>query len=161
MFVISKYKVPQTSSAETIIKAETEEKGSKFSRKTRIVLILLFSLSMTAYQALEVTFMLFGPTFFQYIPIHMSATKAAKMTSILSTTYTVGRAVSALISSKVKASVMLSYHIVILGISLVILYFGQRNETILYIAMVTLGELDNNLNFISPFAERGISPNFL
>ena len=116
---------------------------------------------MTAYQALEVTFMLFGPTFFQYIPIHMSATKAAKMTSILSTTYTVGRAVSALISSKVKASVMLSYHMMILGISLVILYFGQRNETILYIAMVTLGELDNNLNFISPFAERGISPNFL
>lgn len=141
MFFVKKYEAQESSVDQN--ENETKRKQwPKFSPNIRIVLIMLFMLSIFFYQTLELTMMLFGPTFLQYIPLHISAGKATKVTSILSTTYTVGRGVSALISSRVRASIMLSYHIAILAVSLVLLYFGQRNETILYIAMVTLGNFD-------------------
>ena len=149
MFFIKRYKIPekqiQTSNDKTndkqiVIEGKPSEQRLELSSTTRVVLIALFALSLMSYIGLENVFMTYASTYCQYLPLKLSASKAAQLTSILSATYTSGRLISALISSRVRTEIMFCYHIVIIGISLVILYFGQNTEILLYIGMCTLGQ---------------------
>ena len=148
MFFIKRYKIPEkqiqtsnekTNDKQTVIEGKPLAQRMELSRQTRLVLIVLFALIFHGYNCLESSFMTYASTYCQYLPLKLSASKGAQLTSILSATYTSGRLISALISSRVRADIMLCYHFGIIGVSLVILYFGQNTEFMVYLGMCALG----------------------
>ena len=138
MFFVKRYKIPETDSP------TTDEKNNvvlvddphatqiplEQSPRTRKVLIVLFALMLNSY-GFENIYFLTVATYLQYLPnVVISASKAAEIMITLSITYTVGRLISAFIAAKVRAEVMITYHMVIIAISIVILYIGQSASTI-------------------------------
>ena len=106
----------------------------------RMVKLALMGMCLGTYIAAEFGFMTFGPSMLQYLPIQISASKAAQILSVLSVTFTVGRLITAVISLKVGIDIILAYHYVIQIFALIILYFGQANITMIYIGMATFGK---------------------
>ena len=155
MFFIKRYKVPEkqiqtstekTNDKQTVIEGKPSAEPLQLTRRTRILIIVLFSLILSGYNGLETTFLVYASTYCQYIPLKISASKAAQMTSILSATYTAGRGVSALITTRVRSEIMLSSHLSLIGASLAILYWGQNSELMVYIGMATLGQCQIDFN---------------
>lgn len=143
MFFVKRYRVPDRElHGHELDNFDKNDRQIDHGR-TRNVLIALMALILMSQFGIEVTFMLYTSTYFQSLPIRVSAPKAAEMMSIMWTTYTIGRGVSALIAAKLRAEVMLTYHLVIIGISLVILSFGQHSEILIYAAMITIGMIES------------------
>ena len=148
MFFIKRYKIPekitQTPSekiASNLANAENVTQQSvEISPGTRKVLIALVALSLNSYSGLEITFFNYISTYYQYLPIDLSAAKAAQVMSIMTLTYAIGRGVSAFVSSKLRAEVMITYHIVIMLISFGILYFGQNSMALIYTGNALIGK---------------------
>ena len=144
MYFIKRYKIPERQIKGVIEKSEmnptTDENRLEQSSRTRKLLIALVALSLTFYSGLEITYLNYSPTYYQYLPIHLSAQTSATVMSVVCTTYAVGRGVSAIISSRVRAEIMLSYHIVILIIALAVLHFGQRTEWMIYAGNAIIGK---------------------
>ena len=150
MFFIKRYKIPerktQTSSekfeSNLGITGNTSQPAVEISPRTRKILITLVALSLSSYAGLETNFFNYSSTYYQYLPIDLSAAKAAEVMSIMTATYALGRGVSAYISSKLSAEVMITYHIVIMFISLAILYFGQNSMALIYTGNALIGRCD-------------------
>ena len=144
MFFIKRYKIPERQIKGVTEKSElnptTDENRLEQSSQTRKVLIALVALSLSTYAGFELIYFSYSSTYYQYLPIHLSAQTSATVMSVLSTTYAVGRGVSAIISSKVRAEIMLSYHMVILVIALAVLHFGQRTEWMIYVGNALIGK---------------------
>lgn len=158
MFFAKRYKTPgeesQKTEKEYIVKVDEQTTGTPLepSQRTRKVLILLLAMLLNSYSSLEVVYLNTVVTYLQYLPnVVISAPEAAQILMFLFITYTSGRFVSAFISTKLKAEVMLTYHIVIMGIALAILYIGQNASTVtlIYIGNCIYGESSDNCS-ISP-----------
>ena len=149
MFFFKRYKPPQTESQTTddkqdvvIIDKKETQAPIEQSPRTRKLLIALYTLFLGLYASIESVYDGLSPTVFQYLPnVVISAPKAAEITIVLAITYTLGRFLSAFISLKLKAEVMITYHLVIMGIALAVLYVGQyaTTTTLLYIGNGILG----------------------
>ena len=118
-------------------KVQVESK--KLSAKTRNALIVLVAICLNCSTGLEYTHLNFSATFYQNIPIHLTAQRAAQVLSVMSTAFTFGRIFSILASIKFKPDVMIVVHILIICLAVVVLFFGQHSETYIFIGNAMIG----------------------
>lgn len=114
------------------------------SPKVKWTLIALTSLSLSTIGGFELIHFYYCSTYIQFLPIHLSVKKAADIMSLMSTTYTIAKLVSALIAIKVKAEIMIIYHFVILIASMAILYFGSGSEMMIWIGNGLIGNYQDS-----------------
>ncbi|CAG2172570.1 unnamed protein product [Oppiella nova] len=143
MFVVKRYKEPEIRTTESIdynleaTKSVQLEPGAlqilEPSRKTKIIIVALIALSLNSYSGFEMTYFQNSSTYYQYLPIRISAQKAADIYTLMTSTYTAGRLFAAYISSKLKPETMITYHSIILIISIAILHFGSSSEILIWI----------------------------
>jgi MFS family permease len=145
MFVFKRYETPsQISAKNTNIDQNSnptktsiklfDEKGSP-----RKLFIILISILLSTFNAAEVTFYNFGPTFYQYIPIKLSASKSAEMMSAMALSFTISRGINFFIAIKIRPQHMIAYHLLIILIANIILVFGQNSLTLLWIGTIIIG----------------------
>ena len=102
---------------------------------TENLLIGLFAIFLSIYCCLEGTHFNYSSTYYQFIPLKITAQNAAEILSVMCTTYTIGRCVSAFIALKVGPKVMIIYHLLILMVAMTVLYFGQPSKIIIWIGI--------------------------
>ncbi|CAG2120268.1 unnamed protein product, partial [Medioppia subpectinata] len=115
------------------------QQNNHVSSKMRILLIVLLAMSISVYSAIEINYFGNSATYFQYLPMRLSAQTSDDLLMAMSATFTVGRLFSAFISSKLRPEIMLSYHLVIIGVSLGILFFGSNSLTMIWIGNILAG----------------------
>ena len=150
MFFVKKYKTPENETQNqknikendkiVIEDNSSVEQPSELSPRTRYVVIAFMALILMAYNGIELTFLTYCSTFYQSLPIKISAPKAAQLMSIFSATYTLGRLLTAYISLKLRADIILIYHMLIIMASMAVLFFEQTSELAIHIGMAMIGE---------------------
>ena len=149
MLFIKKYKPPKNntkeSSHELNNRSSLDEIHNSSSQMiynpkiSRNLLICLMATCLGCYGALELGYFQFSSTYYQYIALKLSASKSAQILSVMATTCTIGRCVSALIAFKIKPEIMLMYHYLIIILSILGLYFGQNYEVVIWVGNATIG----------------------
>lgn len=107
----------------------------------RAIKLALCAFSIGAYCAVELTYFSFSSVFFQKLEDNpMSATEAARVLSLLATTYSIGRLITAVISIKVIPDIIVVYHFAILIVGqVVVFFFGRHSRTFIYIGTILCG----------------------
>jgi MFS family permease len=145
MFVFKRYETPSQKSAKNTNidqnsnPTKTSTKLFDVKESPRKLFIILFSIILSTINASVVTVYNFGPTFYQYITIKLSASKSAEMMSAMALSYTISRGISTFIAIKIKPQNMIAYHLLILLIAETILFFGQSSLTLLWIGTLIIG----------------------
>lgn len=94
----------------------------------RSLKLLLISVAVGTYIAGEGGFISYGSSMYQYLGgVHLSATEAAHVQSVLSATFTAGRLLNTLVSLKLPIDLILSYHYVLQLAALAVLFFGHSH----------------------------------
>ncbi|CAG2111000.1 unnamed protein product, partial [Medioppia subpectinata] len=79
----------------------------------------------------------FSATYFQYIPLQLNASESAALVVQMAIVYTIGRAITVIISLKLKPQTIISYHMVALMIAMAVLSVGHdRYDTLWLGAMM-------------------------
>ncbi len=145
MFFAARYRKPETvveekEDKEVVLKNKDEATSDKVKvisfRKTKLALL---GICVATYVACEFGYVAFSISMYQYLPIHLSAPLSARVQSIMCTTFTLGRLLTAFISLKLKPDLILAYHYVILLGSIAFLYLTQHNLNAIYAGNVVLG----------------------
>ncbi|KAH9392164.1 hypothetical protein TYRP_005232, partial [Tyrophagus putrescentiae] len=145
MFFAARYRKPETAveekeDKEVVLKNKDEATSDKVKvisfRKTKLALL---GICVATYVACEFGYVAFSISMYQYLPIHLSAPLSARVQSIMCTTFTLGRLLTAFISLKLKPDLILAYHYVILLGSIAFLYLTQHNLNAIYAGNVVLG----------------------
>jgi MFS family permease len=136
MFFIRRYRTPAQNPKEKFNSRVTKLFDERDS--PRILMITLVSIFMAFYCVSENTYLRFGATYYQYIPLRLTASKSAEIVSAMALTYTIGRGISIFIAFRIKPKHMIEYHFLILLISLTILLFGQKSLTLIWIGSLTM-----------------------
>ncbi|XP_054162214.1 major facilitator superfamily domain-containing protein 4A-like [Oppia nitens] len=142
LFAVKRYELPTVPDATCPnIPAQSDQlKLFDIPGSPRRLCIALFACWLSTYCVTESTIMNFGATYLQYCPLKLSAQSAAEIVSLIALFFTIGRGVSIFVAMKLKPQTMISYHIVLLYISVCLLLFlGQYNRTVLWITVVCLG----------------------
>ena len=148
MFFIKRYKVSKTESTnsdnketnfETLDEINSNTTQTERSQKERYLLIGLIAIFMSTYSGLQTLHLSFSSTYYQLTGIKISVKRAAEILSVMSTTYTVGKVITAFISIKIKSEIIIIYHFVIICISMALLYFGKNNELMVWIGNGVIG----------------------
>ena len=134
MFIIKRYRPPNAEEARL-----TDGSKPELSKRVRYSLIALIALSLTTFGGMEMIHFAFSSAYYQDLPIHLSAQKAAEVMSVVSATLTMGKLFSALISVKVKPETMIIYSYVILAIAMTLLYFGCNSELMIWVGNGIIG----------------------
>ncbi|XP_054161819.1 sodium-dependent glucose transporter 1-like [Oppia nitens] len=136
MFLVKKYRyVP--------IKAKEIEDKSKlklFDREgaPKLLIIIITCIFLAFYSISEVIYLEFGATYFQYIPIRLSASKAAEIFSAMSLSYTIGRGINIFVAFKVKLHIIIAYHFLIIIAAIITLLTVQHSLIQLWIGSLML-----------------------
>lgn len=155
MFCFKKYKTPEQrlkrkNSSESLLSESTadERYGSQTilieradSQKERRLLIILMALFLAVYSAIENSHFIYSSTYYQYISLRICASEAAKIMSVMATSYTVGRCFSAFVSIKIAPKSMIIYHYFIIIIAMCVLYFGQNSIQYIWFGNVIIGKI--------------------
>ncbi len=136
MFVIKRYRSLSDNSADNEINPQKKLFDRKHS--PRVLIITLVSIFLAFYFVSELVYLQFSATYFQYIPLKLTASKSAEIVSAMALTYTIGRGISVFIAIKIRPQHMIAYHFLILIISIVILFSAQNSITILWFGSLTL-----------------------
>jgi len=136
MFVIKRYRTPSKLNTENTDKYQS--KLFENSNSPRVLIIILSSIFLAFSCGSEGVLLQFGATYYQYIPLKLTASKSAEIVSAMALTYTIGRGISVLIAMKVKPEHMIAYQFLILLIGITILLFGQSSTTLIWIGSLTL-----------------------
>jgi len=129
--------------------------NEKFNSRTNIIespikhrnlMIGLTALCLATYSALELSHFQFSSTYYQYITKPVTASRAAQILSAMATSYTIGRFLSSIIAIKVLPEIMIIYHLCIIAVSMVVLYFGQNIEWILWVGNGMIGKTIIKMN---------------
>lgn len=135
MFFASRYE------KKTVLKTEENlVDGENAVIPWRKAKLAIMAFCVATYVASEFGYVAFSTAMYQYLDIHLSAPLSARVQSIMSTSFTLGRLITAFISLKVKPDIILCYHYVLLIGSIVFIYFGRDNLTMIYAGNVILGE---------------------
>lgn len=105
----------------------------------RFAKLSLCAVAIGAYASVEINYFYFSPSYLQKLSDPMSASEAARVTSLLATAYAIGRLVTAVISIKVIPDIIVSYHYITFLVGQAIIYFGGSNRTCIYVGTVILG----------------------
>ena len=74
----------------------------------------------------------FSATYFQYIPLQLKASDSANLIIQMAVVYTMGRALTVLISMRLKPQTIITYHMFVLIIALLIISVGENSYKILW-----------------------------
>jgi hypothetical protein len=160
MLFVKKYKFEppkdETKGLDTLNNSDkVSYSNEKFNSRTNIIespikhrnlMIGLAALFLAAYTALELTHFQFSSTYYQYIDNPVTASRAAQILSAMATSYTIGRFLSSIIAIKVVPEIMIIYHFCIIAVSMVVLYFGQNTEWILWVGNLMIGKCIIKMN---------------
>ena len=105
----------------------------------KFTLIILIALSISNVNGFVNGYLLYGPTYYQYLPIGITATKAAQILSLMSLLFTIGRFVAVFETQIMSTELMITIHSIIALFSQILLYFGQNSETLIWIANALFG----------------------
>lgn len=157
MFFTNRYinpnekRLKRKDSSESLISASDQQNSAEvyiredspipriYSRRIEKLLIALFAIFLSIYCSLEIQHFNYSSTYYQFIPLHISAQNAAEILSVMSTTYTIGRCVSAFVGLKVGPKIMIIYHLFIIIIAMAVLFYGQHSLTLIWIGNIIIG----------------------
>ena len=105
-------------------------------RRLNIVLIATF---LATYTTLELAHFGYSATYYQFIALRLSASESAEIFSVMASSFTIGRCISAFIAIKMKPKIMISYHFFLITVALVVLYIGQTSDRLIWIGNIILG----------------------
>ncbi|XP_054163819.1 major facilitator superfamily domain-containing protein 4B-like [Oppia nitens] len=108
----------------------------KRDRRLNIVLIAIF---LATYTTVELAHFGYSSTYYQFISIRLSASESAEIFSIMASSFTIGRCISAFIAIKLKPKVMIAYHFIVIAVGLTTLYFGQSSVKFIWLGNVIIG----------------------
>ena len=83
--------------------------------------------------------LLYGPTYYQYLPIGIMAAKAAQIIFVFSLFLTIGKYLAVFETKIMSTQLIITIHLILAFFSQITLYFGQNSETVLWIANAFLG----------------------
>lgn len=121
---------------------ESEPKSSSLAADPiphRLIKLTLVAFAVGTYISGEGNFLFYSSTMYQYLDIHLSASQAAHLQSVLSATFTLGRLIAAFISLKFPIDTILSVHYLIQIASMIGLFFGRNSETAIFLCTASLG----------------------
>ena len=121
---------------------DLREKSPSF-KNTMTVLIALSFINVQGFRGGHV---LYSPTYYQYLPIGITASKAAQILSVFSLFFTIGRFVAVFETQIMSTELMITIHSIIALFSEMALYFGQNSETVIWIANVFFGNFNTVIN---------------
>ena len=142
MYFISKYKPANSESVKIALDLNENTVKNRSAIESpwfRTTMVILIALSINCFNGLALSHMFYSSTYYQYLSIRITASEAAEILSVMSTTFTVGRLLAVLIAIKLKIEIMIGYHLVILSISMLFSYFGQNSITFIWIANAWIG----------------------
>ena len=105
-------------------------------RRLNIVLIAIF---LATYTTVELSHFSYSSTYYQFISLGITAREAAEIFSIMASSFTIGRCVSALIAIKLKPKVMIGYHFFVIFVALIVLYMGLKSDRLIWLGNVIIG----------------------
>jgi predicted MFS family arabinose efflux permease len=125
---------------------EKDESGNESSRKLlntpgapKKFIIFLSAIVLTSMWSTEMSFMRFSPTFSQFIPLNLSASKAASVLSIYSIFFTIGKLIAVYGAIKLSATSMLVGNLLLSILAHVILLVSTNSYVLLVIGNALLG----------------------
>ncbi|CAG2105917.1 unnamed protein product [Medioppia subpectinata] len=104
----------------------------------QVMLIALVSIFLAFFTVSETIYLRFGATYYQYIPLELTADQSAGMVSMMALIYTIGRGISFLLSIELQPQLVIGYHTFVLMVSFVVLMLGQNTLTLLLIGSLTM-----------------------
>ena len=107
----------------------------------RNIVVVLVALSLNAANGISFGHIFYSSTYYQYLSVGISASKAAQILSVMSATFTIGRLVSVFVAIKVKTDIMIAYHLIIICAAMIFSYFGQNSITSIWIGNALIGRL--------------------
>ena len=133
---MKKYKYVPVKSKEV----EDKSKLKLFNREgaPKILIVIITCIFLAFYSISEVIYLEFGATYFQYIPIRLSASKAAEIFSAMSLSYTIGRGINIFVALKVKLHIIIAYHFLIIITAIITLLTVDKSLIHLWIGSLML-----------------------
>ncbi|XP_054161491.1 uncharacterized protein LOC128959540 [Oppia nitens] len=104
-----------------------------YTQNRQRVLLIGFVSALLAFQlSSEIIYMQFSATYFQYIPLKLSAQTSATLMSSMALTFTVGRGINIFVSMKLRPQQIIVVHLTITVLGLGVVHFGQSCLTMLW-----------------------------
>ena len=118
-----------------------ENDESYLRNLVRYMLIILIALSYCATNMSYIIYLLYASTYYQFLSIGITASKAANIMSVMSLFFTIGRIMAIFEIKRMSAELMIAIHLTITFSSQLLLFFGQniKNLMIIWIANVFIG----------------------
>lgn len=116
-------------------------KGTK-RQTTSAARVLVIAAIMGFYGSAEFMYISYAPTVWQFLdPERIDAPTAAYMSSIMFSTFTIGPLINTFVSLRLKADIIVAYHLVAIIIALASLYLFRSQEIeIIFAAHGVLGK---------------------
>ena len=135
LFGVENFDVQRSDVSETTHIIEDTER-SRRDRRLNIILIAIF---LATYTTLELAHFGYSSTYYQFITLRLSASESAEIFSVMASSFTIGRCLSAFIAIKLKPKIMISYHFFLIFVALIILYVGQLSDRLIWMGNIVLG----------------------
>ena len=140
MYFIKPYEIPEEESTQLKGKVSPEKEVKLFDRPEtpRKTMRFLFALWFALYIVFETEYFKFVVTWFQYLPIRLTAQESAQMFAISIVVFTVFRGLNVFIGLKISIFSMLCYHYVILIAGTFLLFLGQNILSVMWVSSFLL-----------------------
>ena len=113
----------------------TEEKKTNH----KVVTIVLLSICLSSINSMELVYFNFGSTYFQYIPLKLSAQTSARLVSVMSASYTCGQVINFFVSFLLRTEFIIGTHFLMTFAVFVCLQFAQNTEHLLWFVSAGIG----------------------
>lgn len=133
MFITRRYQTKNSKTNEL-----TEEKLLDNAKTPKTLILSLIAMFAAFICVSEEIYLQFSATYFQYIPLRMTASESAEIVSVMALIYTVGRGLNFFVAIKIKPQFMIAFHSTIIFVAMAILYFGQSSITVLWIGSLLM-----------------------
>lgn len=133
-----------SSSSQDLVNSANDENINLISlqtpRRYYITVIVLGSALLCFYSGIEMNTFTFFPDFAVYIDLHLSKSKAAFMTSLLSAAFACSRGISIIVATRFKPMNMLYTNMILIGVgNSMMLMFANTSEHMLWLSLVLMG----------------------
>lgn len=133
-----------SSSCQDLVNSANEENINLIALETPkhyyITVILLGSALLCFYSGIEMNTFTFFPDFAVYIDLHLSKSKAAFMTSLLSAAFACSRGISIIVATRFKPMNMLYTNLILIGVGNgLMLMFANTSEHMLWLSLIIMG----------------------
>ena len=141
MYFMKRYNPEEYNQLEEEDQINNENDESYLRNLVRYMLIILIALSYCATNMSYIIYLLYASTYYQFLSIGITASKAANIMSVMSLFFTIGRIMAIFEIKRMSAELMIAIHLTITFSSQLLLFFGQniKNLMIIWIANVFIG----------------------